>query len=183
MRCRSRDRKRLANVPMTRKPSGIDGRPDQLRPAIIKGDSVTDFERYLANLAEKSFLNLWSYPSPYRDQKQDGKGDGKELCDLLVVCGRHIIIFSEKRVAWPTGTLETAWCRWAKKAVRDAARQAGGAERWITEFPTGYFWTGTVPSPSQSTSPRLMRGWCIGLWWLEGPPKPAGIMFRAAREA
>jgi len=119
----------------------MDDRPEQLRPAIIKGVGVTETERYLANLAEKSFLNLWSYPSPYRDQKigGNGAGDGKELCDLLVVCGDHIIIFSEKNIEWPNGDLNVAWGRWVKRAVVAAAKQAKGAERWIDEHPTRIF--------------------------------------------
>ena len=120
-------------------PSGIDERPEQFRPPIVKADGVTESERYLAKLADKSFLNLWSYPSPFRDQKQTGKGDGKELCDLLVVCGRHIIIFSEKTIEWPNGNLDTAWCRWAKRALHASAKQVKGAERWITEFPERIF--------------------------------------------
>lgn len=124
---------------MTKKPSGIEKRSEQIRSPIIKTKGVTESERYLAKLADKSFLNLWSYPSPFRDQKQAGKGDGKELCDLLVVCGRYIIIFSEKTIEWPTGNLITAWCRWAKRALRASAKQAKGAERWITEFPERIF--------------------------------------------
>ena len=120
------------------KPSGIDERIEQFRPAIVKGEGVTESERYLAKLAEKSFLNLWSYPSPYRNQKNAGKGDGKELCDLLVVCDPHIIIFSEKTIKWPNGDLNTAWCRWAK-SLKKSADQAKGAERWITEFPERIF--------------------------------------------
>lgn len=120
---------------MTNKPSGIDERPEQLRPPIIKSEGVTASERYLAALAEKSFLNLWSYPSPYRDQKTLGVGDGKELCDLLVVCGQHIIIFSEKTIDWPSGAPDVAWCRWAKRAIQSSAKQAKGAERWINEHP------------------------------------------------
>ena len=106
---------------------------------MIKAAGVTPSERYLAKLAEKSFINLWSYPSPYRDQKQGGHGDGKEICDLLVVCGSHVIIFSEKTVAWPKGDLDVAWIRWAKRAIRDAVKQARGAERWITEHPNRIF--------------------------------------------
>ena len=106
----------------------------QYRAPVPKAQGVTQSERYLARLAEKSFLNLWSYPAPFRDQQQSGCGDGKELCDLLVVCGRYIVIFSEKTIAWPRGNLTIAWRRWAKRAVRDAAKQAKGAERWITEF-------------------------------------------------
>ena len=111
----------------------------QYRQSVPKAEGVTESERYLARVAEKSFLNLWSYPSPFRDQQQSGRGDGKELCDLLVVCGRYIVIFSEKTIAWPNGNVTVAWCRWAKRAVRDAAKQAKGSERWITEFPDRIF--------------------------------------------
>ena len=119
----------------------MDDRPEQLRPPVVKGVGVTESERYLATLAEKSFLNLWSYPSPYRDQKagSNGQGDGKELCDLLVVCGDHIIIFSEKSIQWPSGELNIAWSRWVKRAVMAAAKQAQGAERWIEEHPDRIF--------------------------------------------
>lgn len=133
---------------MTNKPSGIDERPEQFRPPVVKVEGVTESERYLAKLADKSFLNLWSYPSPFRDQKHDGKGDGKELCDLLVICGQHIIIFSDKMNEWPNGDLNTAWCRWAKSLKKSAA-QTKGAERWITKFPERIFLDRecTVPFP------------------------------------
>jgi hypothetical protein len=49
-------------------------------PSIIRSTGLTTSEQYLAKLADKTFLNLWSYPNLYRDV-------GKELCDLLVVCG------------------------------------------------------------------------------------------------
>ena len=124
---------------MARKPTGIDERSEQYRPPVIKAEGVTASERYLAKLADKSFLNLWSYPNLFRDQQQSGSGDGKELCDLLVVCDRQIIIFSEKTIAWPNGELDVAWKRWAKRAVRDAAKQAKGAERWITKYPNRIF--------------------------------------------
>lgn len=124
---------------MVQKPSGIDERPEQLRPPVTKSVGGTDSERHLAHLADRSFLNLWSYPNPYRDQKLNGSGDGKELCDLLVVCGEHIIIFSEKAIDWPSGDLETAWSRWSKRAIRDSAKQTKGAERWLSDFPERLF--------------------------------------------
>ena len=109
------------------------------RGAISKGVGLTPSERYLAKLAEHSFLNLWSYPNPYRDQGRPRSGDGKELCDLLIVCGGDIVIFSEKNIAWPKRDMQTAWRRWAKKALLDSARQVKGAERWITQFPDRIF--------------------------------------------
>lgn len=106
---------------------------------INKGTGQTTGERYLAKLAERSFLNLWCYLNPYRDQGRTGRRDGKELCDLLVVCGQQIIIFSEKNISWPGGDIGLAWRRWAKRALIESARQARGAERWIKKHPDRIF--------------------------------------------
>ena len=119
----------------------------RLRPPVIKAEGVTPSERYLAKIAEKSFLNLWSYPSSYRDQKQGGHGNGKEICDLLVVCGSYIIIFSEKTVSWPKGDLDVAWTRWAKRTIRDATKQVRGTEHWITEYPDRIFFDRDCKEP------------------------------------
>ena len=135
----------MANIP-----TGFDELSEQYRLPVVKAEGVTDSERYLAKLADKSFLNLWSYPSLYRDQKQSGSGDGKELCDLLVVCGRQIIIFSEKTIAWPNGELDVAWKRWVNRPCLNSrfsrvsgrvratglskARWVGSAESGITRF-------------------------------------------------
>lgn len=75
--------------------------PAPVQPA----EGVTDAERYLAKLCKRSFLSLWSYPGVFRDQgRVDGKGDGKEVCDLLVVFDNHIIIFSDKALSANFGT-------------------------------------------------------------------------------
>lgn len=113
--------------------------PDQLRKPIQRGEGVTETERQLVKLAEQSFLNLWSYPNIYRDQKVGGAGDGKELCDLLVVCGQHVLIFSEKNIAWTDAETRIAWRRWFKRAVKNSADQLDGAERWIREHPDRLF--------------------------------------------
>lgn len=119
-------------------PRTVDDGPP--RPAVVRGDGLTDSERYLAVLAEKSFLNLWCYPNAFIDKKSGNSGDGKELCDLLVVCGDHILIFSDKTVAWPAGDdLELAWKRWFKRAIHKSADQIRGAERWIAQFPDRIF--------------------------------------------
>jgi len=86
-----------------------------------------------------SFLNLWSYPNPYREQKLNGKGDGKELCDLLVVCSPYVLIFSEKDIAWSDKPEHIAWSRWFRNAVVSSADQTKGAERWIDQFPDRIF--------------------------------------------
>jgi SEC-C motif len=111
--------------------------PKLVAPAVPSIEGVTKAERYLAKLCKRSFLSLWSYPSVYRDQGRfEGKvGDGKEVCDLLVVFENHVIIFSDKDCKFGnTKSLEVGWPRWYRKAVRDSARQIWGAERWIRDF-------------------------------------------------
>jgi len=108
---------------------------------ILPGEGVTAAERRLAVLCKRSFLSLWSYPAVFRDQgRHQGKGDGKEVCDLLVVFENHIIIFSDKDCEFRgAGDLETNWGRWYRRAVLQSAEQAFGAERWIRRFPGRLF--------------------------------------------
>lgn len=108
-------------------------------PATTKENTTT--ERHLAKLCRDSFLSLWSYPSPYRDQgRHGGKGDGKELCDVLVVFENHIFIFSDKDCEFlDSGNLVVDWGRWYRRAVRQSAEQVFGAERWIRRFPKNLF--------------------------------------------
>ena len=73
---------------------------------IERPEGVTDAERSLKRLCDRSFLSLWSHAGIYRDQGKVGKGHGKEVCDLLVVFEDHIIIFSDKDCSTRTrGTL------------------------------------------------------------------------------
>jgi len=102
----------------------------------IKAKGVTLSEKYLNSLCEKSFLSLWSYPGVFKDQKVRGKGDGKELCDMMVVFDDHVLIFSDKHCSFPdSGKMELDWRRWYKRAIQSSADQAWGAERWLREHP------------------------------------------------
>lgn len=99
---------------------------------IERSDGITPSEKYLKKLCDRAFLSLWSYSGVFRDQKQNGRGDGKELCDLLVVFEKHVIIFSDKHIEFPkSGNIQTDWSRWYRHAIKDSARQIYGAERWI----------------------------------------------------
>jgi hypothetical protein len=124
---------------------------------VLPAEGVTDAERYLAKLCKRSFLSIWSYPGVYRDQgRVGGKGDGKEVCDLLVVFENHIIIFSDKDCRFGDGVnLQVEWARWFKKAVQGSARQVWGAERWIKRFPDCLFLDRkcTVPFPIDLPDP------------------------------
>jgi hypothetical protein len=65
---------------------------------INRGTGITETERYLARLADSTFLELWAYPNTFIDKRSTPGGTGKELADLLVVCGDDVIIFSDKSI-------------------------------------------------------------------------------------
>lgn len=116
---------------------------------------VTPAERYLEGLCQKNFLSLWSYPRPFRDQ-----GGNKELCDLLVVMGDDVIVFSDKHcVLEPKKTLEIDWQRWFRSAVQGGAKQAWGAERWLRDYPSRVFLDPecTRPLPVRIPPPERAR--------------------------
>jgi len=107
---------------------------------IVKAQSFTESERLLAKLAEKAFLSLWAFPNVYKDEGLT-KGQGEELCDLLVVFGDHVIIFSDKgEVTYKsTEDINVGWCRWVKRAYLKSSYQVYQAEKWIREFPNRIF--------------------------------------------
>lgn len=73
----------------------------------------TPTEQVLTKLCNLTFLNLWSYPSIFRDQGDVAEGGyGKEICDLLIVFGNDVVIFSDKECEMPaTGNLDRCWAR------------------------------------------------------------------------
>lgn len=102
---------------------------------------VTPSERYLAQLARQTFLSIWSYTNLFTDEgRKKSTGDGKELCDLLVVFDNYILLFSDKHCAFPEiENVEVAWRRWYKRAIDKSAKQLFGAENWIRRFPDRIF--------------------------------------------
>jgi hypothetical protein len=94
---------------------------------IEKSFGVSPSERLLAELCERSFLKLWSYPNPYKD-------DGKELCDLLVVFEDEVLIFFDRKAEFPTASDKDAqvlWERWRRNAVDKQIATAHGAAKYI----------------------------------------------------
>jgi hypothetical protein len=130
----------------------------QDQPSVHRSEGVTPSERYLGNLCERSFLSLWSYPGVFRDQGQHkGKGDGKELCDLLVTFRNHVIVFSDKHCRFPESQdLQVDWGRWYQKTISRSADQIYGAERWIKNFPKRLFLDRrcTIPFPIDLPDPE-----------------------------
>jgi hypothetical protein len=94
---------------------------------------TTKSERALTRLAKKAFLSLWSYSNPFTDEgRGGGKGDGKELCDFLVVFGNNVLLFSDKDCEFKAGPdIQVAWSRWYRRAIEKSARQLAGAEKFL----------------------------------------------------
>lgn len=95
--------------------------------AISKSEGVTPTERLLAELCDRTFLRLWSYPNPCRD-------DGKELCDLLVVFENDVLIFFDRenrRFDQNPEDVDLAWKRWRKEVIDKQVATAHGAEKYI----------------------------------------------------
>lgn len=94
--------------------------------AIQKSAGKTPTEQLLAALCEQSFLKLWSYPNPHRD-------DGKELCDLLAVFENQVFIFvdRESRKLQSDDATLTDWNRWKREAVDAQVRSVHGVERYL----------------------------------------------------
>src|SRR4051794_40927056 len=91
------------------------------------GEGLTPTEQFLKQLGEHSFLRFWSHANPHR-------APGKELCDLLVVCGNYVVLFSDKSVAYQFDRDQlTAWGRWYREAIEESARQLSGAERHLLQ--------------------------------------------------
>ena len=59
-----------------------------------KAAGLTASEKVLADICDRSFLSVWSYPNLFRTP-------AKELCDVLVVFGDNVVIFSDKSCAYP----------------------------------------------------------------------------------
>lgn len=89
---------------------------------------VTPTEELLASLCEKSFLRLWSYPNPYKD-------DSHEFCDLIAVFQDHVFIFFDRRKHLadfePEEDPSVRWERWRRGAIDRQITTAHGAERYL----------------------------------------------------
>lgn len=118
-----------------------------------KPQHQTEAEAYLAALCRHSFLSIWSYPNVYR-------APAKELADLLVVCGRDVIVFQDKQAKFPnSGDINKDWARWFRRTVRDGAKQVWGAERFLRAPETKLYQDAAAqtPVPIELPSPDQAR--------------------------
>jgi hypothetical protein len=87
---------------------------------------LTPSEEAVATLCRRSFLSLWSVANP------QGR-NGKELCDVLVVCGADVVLISVKDIALKnTGKVRVDWARWRRAAIEESVKQLYGAERVLS---------------------------------------------------
>lgn len=101
---------------------------------------MTLAERYVNRLCKASFLSLWSFSNPYRDQGKINGGHGHEICDQMVLFDKEVLIFSDKDCKYPeTPDEEFNWRRWFSRSIEAAARQSWGAEKWIRNHPDKIF--------------------------------------------
>lgn len=126
-----------------------------------KARGLTASEKVLADLCEKSFLSLWSYPNLYRKS-------GKELTDLLVVFGDDVILFSDKSCAFPDkDDAELDWQRWFRRSITKSAEQIKQAEDWIKRQPSRVFLdakaTQPLPVPLPPADRMRVTRVCIAL--------------------
>ena len=94
---------------------------------INKSEGTTQTERLLAGLCDRTFLRLWSYPNPYKD-------DGDELCDLIAIFDDHIFVFFDREKTLPEltgGNAQVNWDRWKRRVVDKQVKTAHGAERYL----------------------------------------------------
>lgn len=97
--------------------------------AFARSKGLTPTERILAEIGERTFLSLWSYPNLFKTRN-------KELCDLLIVFGDTVVLFSDKSCAYPaTQDDDLNWKRWYRKSIAKSAEQIRQAERWIRTYP------------------------------------------------
>lgn len=92
-----------------------------------KSSGVSATEKMLAEFCERSFLKLWSYPNPYKD-------DGHELCDLLAVFGDTVFVFFDRESDLPEVPAkdpQVLWERWKRNVIDRQINTAHGAERYI----------------------------------------------------
>jgi hypothetical protein len=85
-------------------------------------------EALVYQVCRHSFLSLWSYMNPRK------RLQGKELCDVLVVCEPDVIIFSVKQIKLTdSGRPLIDANRWRKRAIDESSKQIYGAERTLRQ--------------------------------------------------
>lgn len=115
------------------------------------GEGLTPTEQLLKYLGERSFLQFWSHANPHVTPS-------RELCDVLVICGDYVIIFSDKSIDFQFHNDEQiAWRRWHRDAIAESVRQLNGAVRHLFELQTPIYKDRSCTVPLGIPMPPLER--------------------------
>lgn len=86
---------------------------------------MTKSEEWAYKLCRGSFFSLFSFVNPI------GK-KGKELCDVIIICGKDIVLISVKEININlTDNYDVDYNRWNTRAIEDSVKQLNGAERFL----------------------------------------------------
>lgn len=109
---------------------------------IEKSKGITAGEKKVAQICEKSFLSLWSYPNLFYKTN-------KELCDVLIVFGDIVFLISEKTSEFKPEDKDLAieWGRFKRNIIEKSYRQLYGAEKWLKSFPTKIYMDAACTKP------------------------------------
>ncbi len=94
---------------------------------IQKAIGTTHTELLLEKLAEASFLSIWSWPRPFKE-------DGKELCDLIAIFEDRVLVFfdRESRIFDTSHSdPQLVWARWKRHVIDKQIATAKGAEKYL----------------------------------------------------
>jgi hypothetical protein len=96
-------------------------------------------------------LSLWSYTNPRQP-------NGKELADVMVVFGRHIIVFSVKEIAFKEhADPAVAAARWVRRSIDASIDQLRGARRVLDAMEHVIRSDGSHGIPLPSRSERVIH--------------------------
>lgn len=118
---------------------------------LYKNEPVNESEKKLSLLLNQNFFNLWSHIGIWRKEGIQGDGQGKEICDGVVVFGNKVLIFSDKNISFNTEKdISVAWNRWFKKSITESISQLRGAESRFKIQPDRIFLDKfcTIPFPT-----------------------------------
>lgn len=88
----------------------------------LQNTTINNTEEFVLRLCKRTCLSMWAYNNPFAEQ-------GKELCDVLVVCDPHVIIISVKDITLNVEKERPGFDRWERKAIDASVKQIYGAER------------------------------------------------------
>jgi hypothetical protein len=126
-------------------------------------------EKLVYELCRGSFLSLWSYANPRRWASH------RELCDVLVLCEPHIILFSVKNCEFDTQSdPNVALQRWHRRAIEGSVDQLYGAERDLTQATHVIRFDGTHGLPLPSLPERCVHRIAVSLGGKGVVPIPSG---------